>query len=899
MSHHNRLPNDASFDLKVFIKDVHDTHGRKRPLTVRPWASVKDVKDQLTKHLHVPASAQCIYFGPLLSSSKELPNHRLLQDAGIYRNGETLLLEIKNTAGGSLKSSSSSISSLKDRTSDICVSSSTLDLCPKALQRLVQQARRGLTLGFKPALAPDGSGGSYFLSDARKKRVGVFKPADEEPFAENNPRGYVPHSNAASGVGGENNEEYLRQGIRPGELCLREVAAFLLDHDGFSGVPMTTLAEARHPALHTAGAHWTLSEGGAGVGVHSLQSPLAGGGNSPSTGSGAQEVIKKVGSFQEYVHAECTMDDLSPSKISVGEVHKIAILDIRLMNADRNVANILCQRIPEDPDHFRLVPIDHGYSLRSKCDVAWFDWCWLDWPQLKQPLSQVSRDYVLKLDIEEDARMLRERLNMQNDVLDYFRSSCRILKAGVQAGLTLYDICSEILCRNDPSGEIPSKVETLTTMATELAMSAVHNGRFHHATASLALEEHLATGRRCLMDQRNSMNSQSTAKFPNAPFKSGPFKRSQSSAVFSRVSSLGGESAFTDELSKIDSAVSSGFKVDSDVLSSGEIFFDSQTTKDNFKCPPPGMVQSSQSDFSEDEDNDINNVDATSVYSFTSDSPSEDCAAGEWAAALVAVADKSMDIESLQKSLLLGQKLRDRSVSESSEFSSGSSGSDESFSSDSHSKSPVGFWHVRPGSKSIDNDTSEDDKSICWTPSLQSSGHPVNPTDSLLSVGKVMAPPCLLNVDKDLGPPSILSPSGFSASNLRKLLMESSPALDESSHPSNADDEFGPITPPPATDQGDAQPVVTSFSSFKPMKKTLCRSMSYSAFSTYKTTLAPNTDMKPKQFSNSTARRNSISSAQENDLFRTYFMKFVDLLVVRETERLVHSKEAPNAETLA
>ena len=58
------------------------------------------------------------------------------------------------------------------------------------------------------------------------------------------------------------------------------------------------------------------------------------------------------------------------------------------------------------------------------------------------------------MDIEADVRMLQERLNMQNDVLDYFRSSCLILKAGVRAGLTLHDICSEIMCRNDPSGEL-------------------------------------------------------------------------------------------------------------------------------------------------------------------------------------------------------------------------------------------------------------------------------------------------------------------------------------------------------------------------------------------------------------------------------------------------------------
>jgi hypothetical protein len=191
MSHHNRLSNDNSVDLKIFIKDVNDKQGRKRPLTVRSWATVKEVKDQLTKHLHIPASSQCLYFGPLLSSNKELPNHRSLQDAGIFRNGETLLLEIKGngpSAGLMQKRDSSSVLVQKN---DICVSSSTLDLCPKSLQRLVQQSRRGLALGFKPALAPDGSGGSYFMSDARKKRTGVFKPADAAICREQ-PQGVCP-----------------------------------------------------------------------------------------------------------------------------------------------------------------------------------------------------------------------------------------------------------------------------------------------------------------------------------------------------------------------------------------------------------------------------------------------------------------------------------------------------------------------------------------------------------------------------------------------------------------------------------------------------------------------------------------------------------------------------------
>ena len=95
---------------------------------------------------------------------------------------------------------------------------------------------------------------------------------------------------------------------------------------------------------------------------------------------------KKVGSFQEFVRGECTMDDISPSKVSVDEVHKIAILDIRIMNADRNSANLLVRRRRDNT--LELVPIDHGFCLRTEADVSWMDWCWLDWPQLKQVSSK-------------------------------------------------------------------------------------------------------------------------------------------------------------------------------------------------------------------------------------------------------------------------------------------------------------------------------------------------------------------------------------------------------------------------------------------------------------------------------------------------------------------------------
>jgi hypothetical protein len=481
-------------ELKIFVKDIRDRQAKKRPLTVRTWSTIKDVKDQIQQLLHVPPCRQRLYSGPLIVSAKELPNYRTLYDAGVYRSGDTILLDI---VGNTIDEQASLTSLSSSAVSDICVSSSMLDLTPRPMRRLVQHARRGLALGIKPELVLEGSGGTYFLHDTRKNKVAVFKPADEEPYAENNPRGYV---NSCDMEGGSETMS-LREGIRPGESCLREVAAYLLDHGGFSSVPMTTLTDARHPAFNTNGAMMKTAAGGAAMGAHSLMSANA-----------TAKTSKKVGSCQEFVNAECSMDDLSPSKIDVDEVHKIAILDIRIMNADRNAANLLCRR--REDNSLELVPIDHGFCLRAAADVAWFDWCWLDWPQLKKPLSKKSKEYILNLDIEADVRLLEDTLRIGRESLDYFRASCKLLQAGVKAGLTLYDIA--VICsRQDSAGLNPSPLEKMYTQAKELSSSATENGRWHHTAASRALVNQLAVSATppSISSNTSVHRSQSTVNF--------------------------------------------------------------------------------------------------------------------------------------------------------------------------------------------------------------------------------------------------------------------------------------------------------------------------------------------------------------------------------------------------
>ncbi len=210
-------------------------------------------------------------------------------------------------------------------------------------------------------LALDGSGGTYFLKsggDRRGTNVAVFKPEDEEPFAPENPRGFQ----GRLGQGG------LRAGILSGEAAVREAAAYRLDvrTGGKFRVPVSVMVEL-------------------------VCQPQA------SRAHSAKQYVRKQGSLQRFVKHDDTASDVSHSLFSVRDVqtrahahacgraharartrarthahacaqvhdvHRIVILDLHVVNTDRNVENILCHypNGRRDSGVASLTPIDHGCS---------------------------------------------------------------------------------------------------------------------------------------------------------------------------------------------------------------------------------------------------------------------------------------------------------------------------------------------------------------------------------------------------------------------------------------------------------------------------------------------------------------------------------------------------------
>ncbi|XP_061369951.1 phosphatidylinositol 4-kinase gamma 1 [Gastrolobium bilobum] len=287
---------------------------------------------------------------------------------------------------------------------------------------LVVEVAIAMASGVQPIPLPSGLGGAYAFCNQSGNNIAVAKPVDEEPLAFNNPKGSGCQMLGLPGLKGS---------IRIGETGIRELAAYLLDHGGFAGVPPTALVKFYNAAF------------------------------SVTTDAATVSAVPKLASLQRFIGHGFDAGELGPSFFSVDSVHQIGILDIRLLNLDRHAGNMLVMK--HDHNSYvhgvaDLVPIDHGFCLPEWLDDPYFEW--LHWPQASIPFSDSEFEYISKLDPFRDAEILRTELPSLRESSIRVLIVCTIfLKQAAAAGLCLADI-GQMMTREFCGGEeSPSELE--------------------------------------------------------------------------------------------------------------------------------------------------------------------------------------------------------------------------------------------------------------------------------------------------------------------------------------------------------------------------------------------------------------------------------------------------------
>ncbi|KRW99839.1 hypothetical protein PPERSA_10958 [Pseudocohnilembus persalinus] len=262
----------------------------------------------------------------------------------------------------------------------------------------------GFQFNIKPELTDDGTSGAYFLCNKNRKKIAVFKPQDEEAYAPNNPRKLV----------GEMGQLGIRNGIYSGESAVREVAAYLLDFysQGRHGVPITTFVEFFHPYFSDKSdqIQCNCKSQQIGLNQHKQSCP--------------KKKFAKYGSLQLFQKHQAVVGDYGSSLFPVDEIHKIAILDIRILNCDRNDENILIEKIDKSQKKYKidkLIPIDHGLSLPDTLEINDEEIVWMGWDEVKKPLSQENKEFILNMNIDDQVKLLRSNLKIREKSLRLFK----------------------------------------------------------------------------------------------------------------------------------------------------------------------------------------------------------------------------------------------------------------------------------------------------------------------------------------------------------------------------------------------------------------------------------------------------------------------------------------------
>ncbi|KAL5974359.1 hypothetical protein ACLOJK_031023 [Asimina triloba] len=298
--------------------------------------------------------------------------------------------------------------------------------CAPGIRSLLVEVAVTLAFRAEPVATSNGLGGANYLRRRVSDNVAVVKPIDE-PLSKNNPKG-------------------IAGWMLGHKTRVREVTAFLLDHSGFSGIPPTTLIIS-HVAFRNA-------------------TP-----RKPST---------KIASIQRFFTYDFDAGDLGPYTFSVSSVHRIGILDVRLLNIHRHAGNIFVKKRGEDGGFNRytndgacvaeLIPIDHDLRLPEPLEESLEDpyFQWLHWPQASVPFSDQELDYISRLDPLNDAEFLRsEPPSLTKPCLRILVLCSVFLKSAARASLSLADV-GEMMTREflaSPSTTSTSPLSTSEAMA--------------------------------------------------------------------------------------------------------------------------------------------------------------------------------------------------------------------------------------------------------------------------------------------------------------------------------------------------------------------------------------------------------------------------------------------------
>ncbi|MBS0624234.1 MAG: hypothetical protein JSS62_06410 [Verrucomicrobia bacterium] len=181
---------------------------------------------------------------------------------------------------------------------------------------------------------------------------------------------------------------------------IRECLAYRLDHQNFANVPGTIMTQLQHPLL-----------GG-----------------------------RRIGSCQQVIYPSQPFYGFQNSIVLKPEqIRRLAILDLRLLNADRHGYNVMIK----DAEVF---PIDHACILPERdVNLSFF---WQTHPHASTKISAEEFQYLQNIDLSQDIEIMTEEFGLERSIVKKYVCAHLFLQEGLAQEYNLVEI-AECLKRRE------------------------------------------------------------------------------------------------------------------------------------------------------------------------------------------------------------------------------------------------------------------------------------------------------------------------------------------------------------------------------------------------------------------------------------------------------------------
>ncbi|GIY84755.1 phosphatidylinositol 4-kinase type 2-beta [Caerostris darwini] len=279
----------------------------------------------------------------------------------------------------------------------------SINCFPEDLQfsAIVREAENAIVHGIIPERIYQGSSGSYFVKNINSKKIGVFKPKDEEPYGRLNPKWTKwMHKICCPCCFG-------RSCLVPNQGYLSEAGASLVDQKlQLNIVPKTKVVHLVSESFN----YSTLDRAKSRTKRNIIE-------KFPRYRCHFNRIglPPKVGSFQLFVDSYLNADhwlrifdsDPLPENLQKqfhSQFERLVVLDYIIRNTDRGNDNWLVKYVKPDTStengskgEINIAAIDNGLAFPFKHPDSWraypFHWAWL--PMARIPFSSETRDLVL------------------------------------------------------------------------------------------------------------------------------------------------------------------------------------------------------------------------------------------------------------------------------------------------------------------------------------------------------------------------------------------------------------------------------------------------------------------------------------------------------------------------